>query len=833
MLIRKIIFYITLILGVIIPGTIFASTIVTPGHIDPLHSTSWLCTGEPGNTDCHDHTLINWRPSATASSSPVVITDTGMSGWIWSENFGWIRLAPDSSSSTWTGVSNNTSGNLGGYGWGIAGSWINFHPTNATSVHIDPTNGQFNGYAFAQNFGWMYFDCNDTSASSCLMTDWRHDTSGSTGSTSTTACAISLFAAASSTISYGSSTTLNWSATDCTGVTLTTTNASSTSSNSYSSSTTSLDVGPLYLTTTYSLVGNSSATDTSPLSVIVTVNPLPIPLPEIPTATPPAGTYTSTQSVTLASVGADSIHYTTDGTAASCTTGTVFASSTPILVSSSMVINAVGCNVSGSTSNSFSYFINYPPADPVATPPAGTYTSTQSITLSSVGAISIHYTVDNTNPTCSTGETFSSSSPISVVSSTIIKAVGCGMGGTQSGVSIFGYVIGSTTSFTCSDPLATNFGASTACTYNVITGTTTATTTATTTIATTTIATIIQDIIPTATSVQVVVNNVTKSIISPAGIAVTTTVAATGAAVSTSVSVATGIFLSPFSFADILLIPLRLWSFLMGLLGIGKKKKPWGTVFDSVTKQPLDPAYVLLRNMEGKDIATAITDLDGRYGFVIPEPGNYFLVANKTNYIFPSQKLVGQDHDELYDELYFGEHFSVTKKGELIAKNIPMDPEKFDWNEFAKRSQHLMKFYSRKQKWVSFASNFFFWIGFIVSSVVVLMSMTKLNIAMFCMYAVLFFARHFVFKAKPFGVVSSLQTKQPIPFAIVRVSQQVTGVEVIHRVADMIGKYYCLLPNGDYFVRIDQKQDDGTYKTIAEKIPTKVTKGYLSENFTL
>jgi hypothetical protein len=56
------------------------------------------------------------------------------------------------------------------------------------------------------------------------------------------------------------------------------------------------------------------------------------------------------------------------------------------------------------------------------------------------------------------------------------------------------------------------------------------------------------------------------------------------------------------------------------LFGLKKKAPPWGVVYDSVTKRPLDPAYVVLKNLQGKQIASAITDLDGRYGFLV-EPG--------------------------------------------------------------------------------------------------------------------------------------------------------------------------------------------------------------------
>lgn len=83
-----------------------------------------------------------------------------------------------------------------------------------------------------------------------------------------------------------------------------------------------------------------------------------------PIATPNAGSYTEAQNVTLTASGATSIHYTIDGTAPTCTTGTVY--SAPISVAASLVIEAMSCypNDKHSTPASYLYAINMPaPAD--------------------------------------------------------------------------------------------------------------------------------------------------------------------------------------------------------------------------------------------------------------------------------------------------------------------------------------------------------------------------------------------------------------------------------------------------------------------------------------
>lgn len=71
-----------------------------------------------------------------------------------------------------------------------------------------------------------------------------------------------------------------------------------------------------------------------------------------PVATPGTGSYTSTQTVALTAEGSLSIHYTVDGTTATCATGNTY--STPITVASSQTISAISCyanSVSSSVSS--------------------------------------------------------------------------------------------------------------------------------------------------------------------------------------------------------------------------------------------------------------------------------------------------------------------------------------------------------------------------------------------------------------------------------------------------------------------------------------------------
>jgi len=77
-------------------------------------------------------------------------------------------------------------------------------------------------------------------------------------------------------------------------------------------------------------------------------------------------------------------------------------------------------------------------AAPTASPAPGTYTSAQSVTLTAADATSIHYTIDSSPPTCTTGTVYSGAIAVNV--SETIRAVAC-FGTVASPVGTFAYGI--------------------------------------------------------------------------------------------------------------------------------------------------------------------------------------------------------------------------------------------------------------------------------------------------------------------------------------------------------------------------------------------------------
>ena len=335
----------------------------------------------------------------------------------------------------------------------------------------------------------------------------------------------------------------------------------------------------------------------------------------------------------------------------------------------------------------------------------------------------------------------------------------------------------------------------------------------------------------------VVVNKsieVTKEIVnSPVGIAVTNVVSTAGVVAGASASVGAIAFATPLSAAEIWLIPARIFGLLMGALGTKRKNRQWGTVYDSVTKRPLDPVYVTLINTEtDKEVVSAITDLDGRYGFLVL-PGKYRIVTNKTNYTSPSIIMKGKSFDEVYNDLYFGEEIVITKEGEIITKNIPMDPMSFNWNEFAKTKMNVNTFMKEKDIKRAKLSKFLFTIGALISLVSLIFAPSPYNVIIAGFYVLSYIFNYIVFQTKKSGLLTEKNTKIPLSFAIVKIFREGENTPIVKKIADKFGQYYSLVPKGKYYIKIDKKNDDATYTEIYQSPIIDIKKGVINFDFSL
>ncbi|MBP7831526.1 MAG: putative Ig domain-containing protein [Candidatus Pacebacteria bacterium] len=291
------------------------------------------------------------------------------------------------------------------------------------------------------------------------------------------------------------------------------------------------------------------------------------------------------------------------------------------------------------------------------------------------------------------------------------------------------------------------------------------------------------------------------------------------------------IFAGSVALSELAFLPQRIWQMILGAIGFKKRTRRWGTVYDSVTKQPLDPVYVTLTTSAGKEVATSITDIDGRFGFLV-EPGAYRIWVNKTNYLFPSRKLAGRDYDEIYKDLYFGEEFVVQEKDDVFAKNIPMDPVLFNWNEYVKHEQKLTKWNAKRDKIVNRIANTIFVIGFISSVIAAIIIPTTFNLILVGVYIILLLIRELGIKAYRSGFVED-KAGQPLAYGLVHIYSASLGKKLFTRPLDKYGRYFALVPKGEYYVTIDSKNADQSYTEVHKSKPFMARRGIINKKFTI
>jgi hypothetical protein len=254
----------------------------------------------------------------------------------------------------------------------------------------------------------------------------------------TAAYTINLPAAAAPTFSpaagtYASAQTVTVSTTTPSATIYYTTNGSTptTSSTVYS--------GPVAVSTSEKLEAISVETGYTNSAVAASAYTINTALPA-PTFTPAAGTYSGTQSVTISDATAGTtIYYTTNGTTPT-TSSSVYSGAINVSASETLEAIAVEAGYTNSAVAAAAYTID-PSALPMPTftPVAGTYTSSQSVTISdATSGSTIYYTTNGTAPTTSSSEY---SGSMTVSASETVEAIAVKSGSSNSGVAGAVYTI--------------------------------------------------------------------------------------------------------------------------------------------------------------------------------------------------------------------------------------------------------------------------------------------------------------------------------------------------------------------------------------------------------
>ncbi|HLD50927.1 hypothetical protein A3K34_02700 [candidate division WWE3 bacterium RIFOXYC1_FULL_40_10] len=258
-----------------------------------------------------------------------------------------------------------------------------------------------------------------------------------------------------------------------------------------------------------------------------------------------------------------------------------------------------------------------------------------------------------------------------------------------------------------------------------------------------------------------------------------------------------------------------------------KKDHPWGVVYDSKNKQPLDPVVLTLTSAAGKVIQT-VTDMYGRYQFLV-EPGTYTISARKTSYLFPSAKITSQLVEPVYSDILTATEVVVPTSGKLDL-NIPMDALASNWNQLEKIRRGI----GGTNPVFAFVTTIAYYAGLVWSIVVITKSPTPTNIFISIIFLLLFIYRTLEAYVKSWGVIKNHAGKF-VPGCIVRL---VNSVAPEFRgqvsVADYKGRYNFLVEKGNYQIRVDSQPALGVIKSfISSTIPIKKAFGRIGRDLKL
>lgn len=262
--------------------------------------------------------------------------------------------------------------------------------------------------------------------------------------------------------------------------------------------------------------------------------------------------------------------------------------------------------------------------------------------------------------------------------------------------------------------------------------------------------------------------------------------------------------------AEIPLLISRFFAQFLIFIGARKKSTHWGTVTDSVSGQGLDPVVVTLYNEQGTEIKKVITDIQGRFGFLVP-PGNYRVTVEKTHYTFPT-------HNG-----YKGELFLVSDES-VINMNIPMQPNAPDWNEQEK--QNTLSWWVIHRNKIYFIFSLLFYISLVFSFITFWKQSNLINGLFFIVNSIFLIIRLITQSQRSFGLVY-FSNKKPVSGASVILTYPKTPDVIVKKIiTDQQGRYYLLTNKTTYQVTILNEHNSEIFSdTILSK------KGILKKDF--
>jgi len=237
-----------------------------------------------------------------------------------------------------------------------------------------------------------------------------------------------------------------------------------------------------------------------------------------------------------------------------------------------------------------------------------------------------------------------------------------------------------------------------------------------------------------------------------------------------------------------------------------RKRKAWGTVYNSLSYLPEDLVIVRLRDAaSGKIMGSEVTDKVGSFSFLVPA-GKYRLEALKANFVFPSDFTKSKKDDGQYLDLYHGETIEVGDEGIVITSNIPLDPAGKDMDDSSVQKKDR---WHKIQGYVAMIGPALGFVSYVIKPSWLVGFLFVLGVVVY-----LFFRRFVTVPApKNWGMVQGEQETKPVPGAVLRIFALPYDKLLESKVADSRGRYNFRVGSSKFYLTVTK---DGYEKKQTE-----------------
>ncbi len=274
-----------------------------------------------------------------------------------------------------------------------------------------------------------------------------------------------------------------------------------------------------------------------------------------------------------------------------------------------------------------------------------------------------------------------------------------------------------------------------------------------------------------------------------------------------------------------------LFYFVPQLIKVKRKSKPWGTVYDSITKRPIPFARVELLNSESRKLESAVTDIEGRYGFLVSPQfalGSNALIQLKVyqkNYSFPSVEIPTTNEKILYENIYQGGPINVQDT--TVNFDVPMDPLSIDK---VLRPTYFGIISVGFNNLLTRLSDGLFVVGVIFGITNYTTHPNLLGLLPIVLILVAALFRVSGFKLKSFGLTLENLTKNVLPFTFIAL-HNINGQREKFTVSDEQGRYFILSTRGQHILKAYTAAHINPMRQIS--LPIDAKEGWVSKEIEL